>query len=660
MDEFELYDKKLKALHQKERDKQLKKNLQATKRINSYTRPSEDKTSKLEYLYFKQQLSEKKDTRSWFLKYDKELSKSLTINYGETDRVSLPIEILSSLSNDNDDNSYPLLFKLEVINNDRCESDESSITHCSVLDFSSSSGKIGLPNKVLRCLKINNTSLDNCLLIRIEYVRLCKASYALFELVQNYDRILNLPNIKPLLESYLRDYFSTLTKNDTLIIYSLHSKLRQEPLAIVKVKQIEPEDATCIINTDLAIDLITSDINTLNENEDNNGINKDDIILNISDVLKFQFKESKLNEDIGKYNNKDKNNKYEAKIINNIESNKTRENYYTCNSVKILIPFEIRKLLTERNNNKIVTINISIESNFEFEFFVSFPPLMEASKHLHYIRSYPENNNQLNIKYQDILDCLPMNDFRNSLNPFNLDQRSENNLGFSQPLDFFPSILNITFLPIQDITDSNQLILGTFRTKLKIEESNELVVSTNNKDEINTDEITSKINMINCTNCNRLIPNESLTTHSLHCQRLYSKCEICGIIMKKVELKQHIHCNICNLGIKKELQDHHIKLYHTTIECGLCNESIAPVNIKLHQLETCSKRIILCRFCGNHVEAGIDDHIVDFKDKYYYNLTSHESYCGSKTINCDICHKFIPMKEIYEHKVMVHRINNVT
>lgn len=71
-----------------------------------------------------------------------------------------------------------------------------------------------------------------------------------------------------------------------------------------------------------------------------------------------------------------------------------------------------------------------------------------------------------------------------------------------------------------------------------------------------------------------------------------------------------------------------------------------------HQSSTCPLRLIMCRFCGDMVQAGSTP--ADARDRLR-GLVEHESICGSRTAPCDSCGRAIMLKEMDIHVIAVHQ-----
>ncbi|KAK6591095.1 ubiquitin fusion degradation (UFD1) family [Cryptosporidium xiaoi] len=570
----------------------------------------DDYLTSVERVYIKQQNNLLNDNNStWIFKLNKSnigtVSQSCIFpNNGETDKIILPENLLEVLSKD--ESIYPLFFSVKCLNQNTKSNNKNSIftTHCGVLNYSEKPGYISLPEKILRCLDIkDNILLDENIWIELSYKRLQKGTYAQFELLNNND-ILEVDNIRALLETYIGNYFNTLTVGDTIYINQLYNSSNRNIISKVKINKLEPENYISLINTDIQIEIISN----IDKNIGNNNTN---------------------------YSNVDEYSSDNIKTIN--IGNTERVSLY--NRFKVTIPFELRKQLTNRDgDDHIAKLKIIIESEDKYDIFISFPPLFESSPHFYMLRSFPEDNNSLFISYVDIVSY-----FNNILN--NKYNNSETS---------FPSILFIYIEKSEHLDkNTNKEDLSTIQVKIVYETAN-----TNN---INIcDDSETK-----CEICNRIIPKTNLNLHLINCEKKYKKCDLCKLVIKQVEFGNHIHCDKCMVesedseynnivGFNRDELESHNKLYHEYIKCKLCNTSVKTIKLNVHQINECPKRMILCRYCNNYVEAGIDGYNADFRDIYYYNLTSHESYCGSRTTNCNICNNNVLFKNLESHIELCH------
>ena len=161
-----------------------------------------------------------------------------------------------------------------------------------------------------------------------------------------------------------------------------------------------------------------------------------------------------------------------------------------------------------------------------------------------------------------------------------------------------------------------------------------------------------------CANCNRFIPENNFIMHQNFCLRNNVACEVpgCGQVILKSQKEFHCHCEVCKklFSSVEEVEKHTIS-FHVEKTCRMCGQFEAKLEeLREHQENSCANRLIRCRFCEDIVYAGGDPD--DIRDKYHWNLSKHESQCGSKTVECEICHSNIRLKELRFHMDMHNEI----
>jgi endogenous inhibitor of DNA gyrase (YacG/DUF329 family) len=122
------------------------------------------------------------------------------------------------------------------------------------------------------------------------------------------------------------------------------------------------------------------------------------------------------------------------------------------------------------------------------------------------------------------------------------------------------------------------------------------------------------------------------------------------VVLRKGDKDKHAHCTKCGLGLTAEELAKHMKVFHERLkcECGVELEMEAMVE---HRASSCPKRLVSCRFCGDLVQAGAAADNVRDKLK---GLNQHESECGARTADCDLCGRAIMLKEMDIHTAAAH------
>lgn len=685
MDDFSSSLIKLKKEQEKERKRLLEKKNREKKSLERNRFEAQDYLSGIERAFIRQQksilhesstgeysqgglsLEEENGSYLWILKLNlsnENISKFP--NNGETDLVILPEDLLKILSMN--ESLYPLHFNVKCLNHtlqrdggsksghsrqggngdeERDGSDQSldDGTHCGVLDYSERSGFISLPNKVLRCLNIDPESIckgkyGSTIWIQIAYKRLPKGSLASFEVLNNGD-LFKMHDIESLLESYLRNHFLTLTVGDTLMVNQPSNYLDSNYcISLIKVRHLEPESSVSLINTDISLDIIYKE----NDQKDGNvesGYPKSGRDLNQGDG----GAQTRLLS-IG-----------EPNILDGDDCLDTAH-------FKIDLPFGLKKaFLADTSLEGMAKLVISVTSNYYFDIFVSFPPIFEASSHLHIFRSFPEDHKRGDSSMKNSTNLVISSiDFINYLKTLETNTCSDS----SPPSicsSLFPSIMFITIEKQKYVSSGNDADGDcrdpTRETPFTANDSSSTSIQVKlqyNKKEAEQETEITDLECSVCRNCNRRIPAGNFGLHSIQCERMYKICDICNLVLEKRDFEKHTHCNKCiRFGLSSDQVELHDRLYHQHTTCRLCGQdNIQPIQLRIHQTQECPKRIILCRFCNSFVQAGTDGHYVDYKDKYYYNLTSHESYCGSRTTNCHLCSKVVLIKELKSHIDLIH------
>ncbi|KAJ3695670.1 hypothetical protein LUZ60_001047 [Juncus effusus] len=159
--------------------------------------------------------------------------------------------------------------------------------------------------------------------------------------------------------------------------------------------------------------------------------------------------------------------------------------------------------------------------------------------------------------------------------------------------------------------------------------------------------------LVECKNCKKYVSSRTLFVHEAYCFRHNVLCQFkgCNVVVRKEERENHVHCEKCGLGFQRGELEKHLKVFHVPIECP-CGVILEKEQMVHHQATTCPVRLIVCRFCGDMVQAGADPS--DPRDRLR-GLTQHESLCGSRTAPCDSCGRSVMLKDMDLHNVAVHQ-----
>ncbi|KAG0352321.1 hypothetical protein BGZ54_002849 [Gamsiella multidivaricata] len=150
-----------------------------------------------------------------------------------------------------------------------------------------------------------------------------------------------------------------------------------------------------------------------------------------------------------------------------------------------------------------------------------------------------------------------------------------------------------------------------------------------------------------CSNCGSWIPERTMMLHSNFCLRNNVKCDRCGEVMKKEEFQNHFHCDHCSKHGHISEKKKHMEIYHGWYQCS-CEtfESPSLPELALHRRTTCPDRFIICRYCHTLVQQG--GPAPNARDRMH-GLSSHESYCGDRTIQCQKCSQMVSLKDVRVH-----------
>ncbi|KAI5062303.1 hypothetical protein GOP47_0022842 [Adiantum capillus-veneris] len=159
-----------------------------------------------------------------------------------------------------------------------------------------------------------------------------------------------------------------------------------------------------------------------------------------------------------------------------------------------------------------------------------------------------------------------------------------------------------------------------------------------------------------CENCRQVIPSRTAALHEAYCRRHNIVCTHpgCGVVLRQEEFKKHVHCSKCGQSLQQEELEKHLKVYHEPQVCR-CGATLERDDMVKHQASNCPLRTIMCRFCGDMVQAGKEAE--NFRDRLR-GLTQHESQCGSRTSPCEVCGRAIMLKEMDLHRAAAHDPNS--
>ncbi|PRP87573.1 hypothetical protein PROFUN_04600 [Planoprotostelium fungivorum] len=121
-----------------------------------------------------------------------------------------------------------------------------------------------------------------------------------------------------------------------------------------------------------------------------------------------------------------------------------------------------------------------------------------------------------------------------------------------------------------------------------------------------------------CDNCRKPINMSNYSMHSLTCARNNYLCPGCDEVIQKSKKEEH-------------MQEVHAMVY---CECGA---HMQKRDLPLHRQNDCPKRTVTCNYCPLQMP--------------YNERFEHEAKCGSQTVKCEGCSRYIMKKDLDVHEV---------
>lgn len=81
--------------------------------------------------------------------------------------------------------------------------------------------------------------------------------------------------------------------------------------------------------------------------------------------------------------------------------------------------------------------------------------------------------------------------------------------------------------------------------------------------------LSANADTVECENCKHYIPSRSIALHEAYCRRHNIICQHtgCGVVLRRDEVKNHVHCEECGLAFQKEEIEKHKKVFHVPLTC---------------------------------------------------------------------------------------------
>ncbi|KAJ4781650.1 Ubiquitin fusion degradation protein 1-like protein [Rhynchospora pubera] len=191
--------------------------------------------------------------------------------------------------------------------------------------------------------------------------------------------------------------------------------------------------------------------------------------------------------------------------------------------------------------------------------------------------------------------------------------------------------------------------VSKYQISVHVKDRNVNVQKVGEGDKVNSEDL------VECGNCKRHVARRTIVVHEAYCVRHNVVCQYegCGVVLRREESENHAHCVKCGRAFQKGEMEKHMKVFHEPTAC-LCGIVLEKEEMVQHQTVECPLRLIVCRFCGDMVQAGANPD--DPRDRLR-GLCEHESQCGSRTAPCDSCGRSVMLKDMDLHNIAVHQKN---
>ena len=490
---------------------------------------------------------------------------------------------------------HPLTFRLvNPING--------NVAYAGVREFTAEEGEINLSHFLCQALGIAETKLtseavvsesenhiedDRELRITVHAHQLPKGTFVRFRpLEAGYDP----EDWKSLLESYMRDTFTTLTSGEILSVPFGKEEFR------FLVDKLRPEgDAICIVDTDLEVD-----IEALNEEQ-------------ARETLKRRLKKSE--RPLQRANGDSAGGQLK---VGNVEHGQVQSGHY--------VDYTIR----DWDRSKGLNIEVGgADTERSADVFVS--PLSSRQ------RARPRLDEHV---FSDL-----------SERPTKRIRIQHTNAELENPEGIYVSVYgyedadstgydsgsnSTTVLPYSIIVSSVEW--SSQHQKSDIEIANE---PPNPED-------------TQCKNCQQSVPKRTLFLHENFCFRNNILCPECNEVFQKTssEWKNHWHCpHDSSHGNSSTTYQKHNALRHVPKACSDC-AYLAPniLSLAYHRTTNCPAKIIMCQFCHLLVpQQGPNDPNLLDPEVILSGLTPHELSDGARTTECHLCSKITRLRDMSTH-----------
>lgn len=515
-----------------------------------------------------------------------------------SDKAIFPPSVLSLIiGHHENDLPHPLIFRLLT---------SSSSCHVGVKEFSSPDEVVILPESIIDKLLVGQESVDT-ISIRLE-TAIPKATFLTLKPLQFYPEITNW---KYYLESKLPSLYTTLTKNEHLVIEGEH----QYELLIEDCNAA----TVCIIDTDIVLDVIP-----------------------LNDIMANQQLEF------------DKNLNY----LNNIEEIDHELEVYDLSPIGKSMTPRLFKIDITKFKQQFITIELLMDASefikndystlFNVDLVAGLDKLINL-ENFQYTTIDDDFTIQKNLnnggsnRFKSIVIDLKDDSIVNKLHKGQEETDDE-----GKNPERFIYLIPFTWESASSITI--RVIDGVKPTESYVESIEE--------------------GLVKCKNCLKSISKLKLPLHEAFCYRNNKLCS-CGQVFLREIPSNHWHCGPCdndslmngNLTLLKFKHDklHHLDSYQCD-KCQTTNYSNFLDLVLNHKGKDCPMKLHECKFC--HLILPQEE--TTFEDKFV-NLTHHENTCGNKTTECYKCNKLLRTKDLNKHlklhdldKQQFNEINQLT
>ncbi|KAG0207996.1 hypothetical protein BGX28_000940 [Mortierella sp. GBA30] len=462
------------------------------------------------------------------------------------------------------------------------------LTHGGVKEFSADDGQVRLPGWMMESLSLSVGDQ-----VMIKYAALQKGTWAKFRPVSaDYMEILDF---RALLESVLRSNYITLTRGEVL---KVHQGTKEFGFVVEELKP-EPGDAVCITDTDLEVDIEPLDSDMLNGSALATGHSHGSLRSRVAGTSKDQTlkigRQSEGRVPVETYE------RWTIDIPNRASGVQI--------SVEVQEPGDLDVLVSTRSP---ISLQDHIWANFES---VGTRTIVIPASDQDYATQQDSQVLHLGVYGRSPTVVSAGSSSRST------SSSSSGEVHYS---------ITVTY------QDEDASIAA--RTSVNSVTGSITEADTPNKGAPGYQE---------CSNCGSWIPERTMMLHSNFCYRNNAKCDRCGEVMKKEELENHFHCDHCSKHGHVTERKKHMEIYHGWYQCT-CETYETPSLPELaqHRRTICPERFIICRYCHILVQQGPP--ASNARD-LIRGLSSHESYCGDRTIQCQKCSQMVSLKDVQVH-----------